>query len=142
MANLLSRPDVVDLCTTVAASGDVATILTEANTAYHTCVGEVVDELDVKFALYTRIWVEYRVPVLALAFEVGRQLLQVVLGERVADSIEVALSVLEVWCLITRDLIWGWRWPSHGRRSCDMLAYVIIVMEADPPRRLTRITWA
>ena len=78
MTDLLSTVHIEDLCATVATSSNKLAILTEANTAHHALMRQIMHQIDVKAARHTRI--EYSVPIIASALEVWWKLIRIVVG--------------------------------------------------------------
>jgi hypothetical protein len=116
VADLLTSLDVENLCRPVAASGDIVTIRTEADTAHHTLVHEVVDQLNVQPAHDARV--EYRVPVLAGTLQGRRELIGVETGELISDLIKLSCGVCEA--IVHAALGWGSTMSRRRRRACHM----------------------
>lgn len=83
-ANLLSSNNVEDLGRSVAASRDIFSVVTEANTAHDTLMMESVDKINIKNTRHT--WIEDRKPILFNLLLVGRQALKVQLCKRISDA--------------------------------------------------------
>ena len=115
VAHLLTSLDVENLCRSVAASGDIVAIRTEADTAYHTLVHEVVDQFNVQSTHDARV--EHRMPVLAGTLQGRRELTRVEVGELVSDFIKLSRGVCEA---IMHVLRWGGMVSRRRRRTCHM----------------------
>jgi hypothetical protein len=118
MANLRSSNDIEDLSASVAASGNRSSIVREADTAHYTLMGKIMHQLYIQTALHTRIRVEDSMPIFALTLEMRWELLWLVVAQLIANALEIGLGVLEVGCLVTCVLIWGWGRASDGGRAC------------------------
>lgn len=90
-ADLLAGLDVEDLGGPVAAGGDELAVVAEADAADDAAVVEGVQEVDVQHA--AGHGVEDGVPVVADALERRRQLLQLVLGQLIADALDLVDGV-------------------------------------------------
>ena len=110
MADLLTTVDVEDLRRPVAASRNISAVMAEANTADNTLVNKVVHQVDVQTTHDARI--EDRVPVLTLALQRLRQLVQLEIGELIANALEIIRSVAETIVGVR----WWWRNVLDWRR--------------------------
>lgn len=109
MAHLLAGVDIEDLSGAVAASRDKATVLAEANAADDALMGQVMNQIHIESA--ADVGVEDGMPVIALALEVGRELVGLILRKLVANELNLLSSVLKIW----RDLCVRVRWWSRSR---------------------------
>lgn len=95
--DLATGLDIIDLGGSVAASSDIATITTEADTAHDTVVRQVVDKLDVESS--RNLWVEVGIPVVTLVLELCRQLIAVEINKFVSNILVTrASSIGRWWC--------------------------------------------
>jgi hypothetical protein len=81
VCNLIASLYVIDLSGTVASSGYEPAVKTEAYTAHHTLVGQIVDKVHIEHTASARV--EDGKPIIAVFLEVGWQLLNIEIGQSV-----------------------------------------------------------
>jgi hypothetical protein len=74
-ANFLTSYDIEDLCRSIATSGNILSVMTEAHTADYTFMGKGVEEINVKNSRHS--WIEDGKPIVRHLLLVRRQALKI-----------------------------------------------------------------
>ena len=94
MTDLLATVHIKDLSTPIATRSDESPVMAETNTAHNALMGKIVHQFDGESTIYIRI--EYGMPVIALVLVMRRELVEFIIGELVADGINLRSRILKI----------------------------------------------